>query len=89
MKTIGIRELKENLAVYLKKVKDGDKIIVTDRKKEFAVIMPMGKKEKEEKLYDMIRNGKATWSGGKPMGIPNRIVSKGKSVSSAVIEDRR
>jgi hypothetical protein len=46
----------------------------------------MGKKE--EKLYDMIRNGKAAWSGGKPMGISNRIVSKGKSVSSAVILQR-
>ena len=43
METIGIRELKENLSRYMKKVKTGEKIVVTDRKKEIAVIMPLFK----------------------------------------------
>jgi prevent-host-death family protein len=89
METIGIRELKENLSRYMKKVKTGEKIIVTDRKKEIAIIMPLEKKAKQEKIYQLIQRGMASWAGDKPEGLPRRIVSKGKSVSGAVIEDRR
>ena len=46
-------------------------------------------RELEKKLSDLIRRGKATWSGKKPAGMTKRIVLKGKTVSSAVIEDRR
>jgi antitoxin (DNA-binding transcriptional repressor) of toxin-antitoxin stability system len=73
----------------MKKVKTGEKIVVTDRKKEIAIIMPLEKKAKEEKIYQLIQRGVARWSGGKPAGIPRRVVSRGKSVSEAVIEDRR
>jgi len=40
METVGIRELKKDLSNYLRKVKAGDKIIITDRKKEIAFIVP-------------------------------------------------
>ena len=89
MEKIGIRELKENLSRYMKRVKTGERIIVTDRKKEIAIIIPLAKKAGEEKIYQLIQRGEACWSGGKPKGMPARIVSRGKSVSSAVIEDRR
>jgi len=89
METIGIRELKENLGLYMKKVRTGERIIVTDRKKEIAVILPLERKVKEEKIYQLIQRGVACWAGGKPKGMPVRIVSRGKSVSGAVIEDRR
>jgi len=83
METIGIRVLKENLSRYMKQVKSGETIIVTDRKKEIAVIMPFEKATKEE------QRGIASWSGSKPSGMTSRIASRGKSVSGAVIEDRR
>jgi prevent-host-death family protein len=89
METIGIRELKNNLSRYMKRVKSGEKIIVTDRKKEIAIILPLEKKSKEEKIYQLIQRGVASWSGSKPEGMPDRIISRGKSVSDAVIEDRR
>lgn len=85
MERIGIRELKENMSRYMKKVRTGEKIIVTDRNNEIAIILPLGKNAGEEKLYQFIQRGMAYWSGG----MPRRIISKGKSVSSAVIEDRR
>ena len=88
METIGIRELKENLDRYMKKVRTGERIIVTDRKKEIAIILPLERKVKEEKIYRLIQRGMAWWRGGKPEGIPVRIVSKGKSVSSAVTDQR-
>ncbi|NIA09367.1 MAG: type II toxin-antitoxin system prevent-host-death family antitoxin [Nitrospiraceae bacterium] len=43
METIGIRVLKENLSRYMKQVKSGETIIITDRKKEIAAIMPFEK----------------------------------------------
>ena len=89
MESIGIRELKENLSRYLKRVKAGERIIVTDRKKEMAVIMPIEKEDKEEDFFRLIQRGIACWSGGKPSGMRPGIVSRGKSVSEAVIEDRR
>ncbi len=90
METIGIRILKENLSRYMKQVKSGETIIVTDRKKEIAVIMPFEKAtSKEKKIFQLIQRGVASWTGSKPAGMTPRIVSGGKSVSGAVIEDRR
>jgi prevent-host-death family protein len=89
MQTVGIRELKANLSRYLKMVKSGEKIIVTERKKEVAVIAPIGKETDEEKLLSLITSGVAYWSGGKPTGTSPRVASKGKRVSDAVLDARR
>ena len=89
METVGIRELKANLSHYIRKVKSGEKIIITDRKKEVAVILPQGQESEYEELLQLIQRGLAHWSGGKPTGMPSRVKSKGKSVSSAVLEGRR
>jgi antitoxin (DNA-binding transcriptional repressor) of toxin-antitoxin stability system len=90
MEKIGIRDLKENMSRCMQKVKAGESIIVTDRKKEIALISPIADiKSDVEKICRLIQRGAAAWSGGKPQGMPERVVSKGKSVSSAVVEDRR
>jgi prevent-host-death family protein len=89
METIGIRELKENLGRYMNMVRTGEKITITDRKKEIAVLIPIEKKDKEEKIYGLIKRGIASWNGGRPNGMRVRAASRGKSVSEAVIEDRR
>jgi len=88
METIGIKKLRENLNEYIYKVKAGEKIVITDRKKEIAVITPIEKNDNEDKIYQMVQHGTASWSGSKPSGMPVRVKSKGKSLSSAVIEDR-
>ncbi len=89
METVGIRELKENLSRYLKRVKSGERIIITDRKKEVAVLMPRGKDTVKDEVYQLVQRGVADWAGGKPLGMPKRIITRGDSVSDAVIEDRR
>ncbi len=88
METIGIKKLRENLNEYIFKVKAGEKIVITDRKKEIAVMTPIETSYKEDKIYQMLQQGIANWSGSKPSGMPVRVKSKGKSLSSAVIEDR-
>jgi prevent-host-death family protein len=89
MKTVGVRQLKEHLSRYLKRVKSGESIIVTDRKKEVAVLVPYGMETDEEKVLRSIQQGVAYWAGGKPKGMMPLIVSRGKKVSDAVLEDRR
>lgn len=89
MKTVGIRELKNNLGRYIKDVKGGERLVVTDRRKEIAIIIPLGNTPEESKILDMTRNGIVSWSGGKPTGMADRVISKGGAVSDAVIEDRR
>ncbi len=89
METVGIRELKENLGRYMKRIRAGERFIVSDRKKEIAIIMPLKKGNSGEKIYQLIQSGIAIWHGGRPAGMPERVVSRGKSVSEAVIEDRR
>lgn len=89
MKKIGIRELKEHLSRYMKQVQSGEAIIVTDRKKEIAVISPVDCESAEEKIFRVIKSNLASGSGGKPSGMKHRISSRGKSVSEAVIKDRR
>lgn len=44
-------ELKNNLSKYLKIVKSGEKIIVTERRKQFAIIMLLGLDTEEEKIF--------------------------------------
>jgi len=89
METVGIRELKRNLSEYLRSVKAGGKVVITDRKKEIAVIVPFGKIDGQIKILQLVQEGVADWSGEKPRGLAARIKFKGKSVSEAVVEDRR
>ncbi len=89
MEKVGVRKLKENLSRYPKRVKSEVRILVTDRKREVAVIVPCGRETDEDKLLELIQRGIAYWTGGKSTGIPSRIASRQKSLSDAIIEDRK
>lgn len=81
--------MKENLSRYLKEVKAGERIVVKDRQKEVALIVPLGISKEEDKVLELVRKGLADWSGGRPAGIRARIRVRGKKVSDAVLDGRR
>jgi antitoxin (DNA-binding transcriptional repressor) of toxin-antitoxin stability system len=90
METVGVRELKENLSRYLKTIKGGEAIIVTERKRRVAILLPFETEGGEkEKVLHLVRQGMVRWSGGKPKGLKRRILVAGEKVSDAVLEDRR
>jgi antitoxin (DNA-binding transcriptional repressor) of toxin-antitoxin stability system len=90
MEIVGVRELKENLSRYLKKIKGGEGVIVTERKRRVAILLPFQTEENEkEQLVHLVRRGIVRWSGGRPKGLKRRILVAGKRVSEAVLEDRR
>jgi prevent-host-death family protein len=89
MVAVGIRELKNRLSQYLKRVGAGERVVVTERGQPVAVISPPPVTPADRRIEAMLRDGVARWGGGKPRGAirPPRV--KGPSVAQAVIEDRR
>lgn len=51
---IGIRELRENTAEYVKKIKKGQSFIVLKRSKPLFKIVPLDKKEKEDAKWETV-----------------------------------
>ena len=89
MAAVGIQELKNRLSQYLKRVRAGERLVVTERGKPVAIISPPSVTIVDRRIEAMLREGVARWEGGKPQGArrPPRI--KGPSVAQAVIDDRR
>ena len=61
MITVGVRDLKNRLSLYLQYVKDGEKVIITEHNKTIAEINIPEKKENliavEEKLIKLSKEG--------------------------------
>lgn len=89
MATVGIRELKNRLSEFLRRVADGERITVTDRGRPIAVITPPEESPDREFATRMVREGLASWNGGKPRGATRRLRIRGKPISQTVIEERR
>jgi prevent-host-death family protein len=88
--TVGIRELKTHLSRYLKRVRSGARLVVTERGRSIATISPVEAPADVAWAQQLVAEGRAHWSGGKPTGASNPVSVTGKrSASSVVIEDRR
>ena len=89
MYSIGIRELKNRLSYYVRQVRKGQQIVVTDRGLAVAVIVPAAETEEAVTLMGLVREGFASWQGGKPTGSQNPVRAQGRPVSDIVLEGRR
>lgn len=89
MKETGVKKLKDNLSYYLRTVKQGGKVLVTERDKVIATIVPIERADEDSKLLSLVKEGFAVWKGGKPAGSRRPVHIKGKTVSEIVLEDRR
>ena len=90
METVGIRELKAHLSQYLKRVRGGVRLMVTDRGRSIATIAPVEVAADVGWARQLVAEGRAHWEGGKPAGCVRPVdVAPGQTVSAAVLEDRR
>jgi prevent-host-death family protein len=89
MITVGVRELKNNLSYYLRGVKRGRPVTITERGQSVAVLMPAETPTRASLARELSRNGIGTWKGGKPKGGSRSVVIKGKPVSQIVVDERR
>ncbi len=53
--TVGVRELRQNLSRYLERVKDGERLVVTERNRPVATLGPVA--EEEDPLERLIAAG--------------------------------
>lgn len=89
MATVGVRDLKNRLSEFLRRVADGERITVTDRGRPIAVLSPPESLPDDADIRRMVREGLASWGGGKPRGATRPIKIRGKPISDTVREDRR
>jgi len=85
---VGTRELKTHLSKYLRRVKAGETIIVTERGKVIGQIAPISA-SLEERMKALVNAGLAQWDGKKLAPYQPAIVNKSShQISDLVSEDR-
>jgi prevent-host-death family protein len=89
MPQVGVRELKNQLSRYLKMVQNGEEILVTERGRFVARIVPAEVSSLKQAMEPLLREGLVQWSGGKPRGASRPPVIRGRKMADIVIEDRR
>jgi prevent-host-death family protein len=86
--SVGVRELKDHLSGLLRRVRDGETLVITDRGQPIAELGPLPNSVIADRARTLVRQGLAHWSGGKPKGLNHAPRPKKGLVSDAVIEDR-
>lgn len=84
----GIRELKTQLSAYLRQVKDGATVIITERGKPIGRIVPISKST-EDQLEALSEAGLIAWNGQKLQPLAPVAQAKGdRTVADVLLEDR-
>ena len=87
-KQVGIRELKRRLSEYLRQVKAGETITITDYGKPIGRIIPIVSSI-EERMAALGAAGLVIWDGAALRSIKPRAVNRGdRQLSDLIIEDR-
>ncbi len=89
MTQAGVRELKDNLSKYLRLVRRGERVVITDRGRPVAALVGLGQEASDEVAWSLVRQGLGDWGGGKPRGLDDPPRISGRRAEEIVIEDRR
>jgi len=85
----GIREIKNRFSMYLRRVKQGETVLITERNVPVAKLVPVPGNEQLPVLA-LVEQGMGSWRGGKPQGMAAPAPVRGEaSIASLVAEDRR
>ena len=82
---VGIRDLRNNLSHYLDRVRAGDELVVTDRGRAIAQLLPLGR---ERALDRLIAAGVVTPAASPKRASPLPVETAG-TVSDLVAAQRR
>ncbi len=87
---VGARELKTRLGTYLRKVRQGSTLVVTDRGEPIAELRPIGGglSGTEAALARLEASGAVTRLEKRRLSPFRQIVARGSSLSKAIVEDR-
>lgn len=86
--TVGTRELKNRLSEYLRRVKAGETVIITERGVPVGQIQPI-QADLTSRLLKLAQAGVVEWNGQPMPSYQPRAVNKsGRLLSDLVAEDR-
>ena len=90
MKYVGMRQLKSQLARYLREVEAGDSFTVTVRNRPVAKVIPIRPRGKgtEEALNSLAEKGLLRPSNRKPRPVRRALKIRNVRIAEAVLEDR-
>jgi prevent-host-death family protein len=85
-KRVGIRQLKAQLSGYIREIKKGHSVVITERGTEVGRIIP-DSEDLEERIKSLVRSGFAEWNGKplKPGKAAARIKPGAKTLAEIVI----
>ena len=91
MKYVGMRQLKTQLARYLRAVEAGDSLTVTVRNRPVAKVIPIrarGEEDEEAALSALVEKGLLRPSKRKPRPLKRALKVRNVRIAEAVLEDR-
>jgi len=68
-KVIPIQGLKSRLIAYLGQVREGETLLIVDRGRPLARVVPAEVNPSLQALYALTEQGLLLWDGGKPFGL--------------------
>lgn len=85
---IGIRELRAHLSAYIRRVKAGETVIITDRGRPVGRIVPYGQ-SLEDRVDALELAGLIAWNGQKlPQVEPSVQIQGNRAIADLLLEDR-
>jgi prevent-host-death family protein len=95
MRTVGVRELKNSLSEYLRRVRAGESVLVTDRGEVVAELTPPGQGASDASIpagvLALARRGLATIGSAADPGLYRPLSRKGrrKFTSTQLLDEER
>lgn len=83
---MSVRELRQHLSRYLRRVERGERLVVTERRRPVAVLGPLP--ENEDVLDYLIAIGEATPASGDLLDLPPPVRVEGPS-SEEILDELR
>ena len=92
MSTVGVRELKNRLTQSLRRTKQGDEVVVTERGKPIALLQPIHSAEHvvslDARLARLAAQGLVALPTQKPLRSVRLAKVRGAPISKTILEDR-
>ena len=86
--TVGIRDLKAHLSGFLRKVRSGQTILITDHGQVVGQIIPAGKPI-DERLSSLQDAGLLAWNGQLLPDIESPVINRSRKLLSDLVVEMR